>query len=80
MKQITHSYSSVIGKKRPVNYVLEGACSQILSQCDPNPMVKTLSCHTARATALSSELIQTTKSLSPFMLLVMYGALRYFML
>lgn len=59
MQQITHSYSSIIGKQRPVNYVLVGAFFEILSQCDPNPMVKILSSHTARAIAFPSELIQT---------------------
>lgn len=56
MEQITHLYSSVIDKQSSVNYVLVGAFFQILSQCDPNPMVKILSSHTARAIAFSSEL------------------------
>lgn len=56
MEQITRPYSSVIDKQSSVNYVLVGAFFQILSQCDPNPMVKILSSHTARAIAFSSEL------------------------
>lgn len=76
MEQITQSYSSAIGKQGSVNYVLVGAFSQILSQCDPNPMVKTPSSHTARAIAFSSELIPA----SSFMLLVLCGALQCFIL